>query len=187
MACFGLLTISFILCSVNQAADEVYYITTNSIDLCTIQPCLTLSQFAANSSYYLHSNTTLVFLPGTHYLSKIDLSLSSSVDNFAMKSENSTAEIKCTSYSHFHFSESQFIYITNLELIGCGGNLVKDIESIVIQNTKFKGVESSRTALEMIETTAEIVNSTFASNRKGSYRMCIWFGDSCALPGTKCR
>ena len=94
-----------------------------------------------------------------------------------MKSENSTAQIKCISYSHFHFSESQFIYITNLELVGCGGNLVKDVERFVIQNTKFKGVENSRTALEMIETTAEIVNSTFASNRKGSYRKCIQFGD----------
>ena len=187
MACFDLLTISLILCSVNQAAGEVYYITTNSTDLCTIQPCLTLSQFAANSSYYHHSNTMLVFLPGTHYLIKVNLTLSS-VDNFAMKSENSTAQIKCTSYSHFHFSESQCIYITNLELIGCGGNLVKDVESFVIQNTKFNGVESSRTALEMIETTAEIVNSTFVSNRNGSYRTCILFGDahmylSYPLPG----
>ena len=94
-----------------------------------------------------------------------------------MKSENSTAQIKCTSYSHFHFNESQFIYITNLELVGCGGNQVKDVESFVIQNTKFIGVESSRTALEMIETSAEFVNSTFVSNRNGSYRKCIQFGD----------
>ena len=98
------------------------------------------------------------------------------MDNFVMKSENLTAQIKCTSYSHFHFNESQFIYITNLELVGCGGNLVKDVEIFVIQNTKFKGVESS-TALNMIETTAEIINSTFVSNRNGSYRKCIQFGD----------
>ena len=145
MTCFALLTLSLILCSVNQAAGEVYYITTNSTDPCVIQPCPTLSQFAANSSYYLHSNTTLVFLPGTHYLSKVNLTLSS-MDNFAMKSENLTAQIKCTSYSHFHFSELQFIYITNLELIGCGGNQVKGVERFVIQNAKFKGVENSRTA-----------------------------------------
>ena len=54
---------------------------------------------------------------------------------------------------------------------------MKDVESFVIQNTKFKGVENSRTALEMIETTAEIVNSTFVSNRIGSYRTCIQFSD----------
>ena len=51
----------------NQAASEVYYVTTNSTDHCNVQlPCLTLSQFAVNSSHYLHSDTTLVFLPGTH-------------------------------------------------------------------------------------------------------------------------
>ena len=104
-----------------------------------------------------------------------------------MKSENLTAQIKCTSYSQFHFNESQFIYITNLELIGCGGNQVKYVKNLVIKNTKFKGVESSRTALEMIETTADIVNSTFVSNRNGSYRKCIQFGDgthkSVSFPG----
>ncbi|MCG8624643.1 MAG: hypothetical protein MJE68_21940, partial [Proteobacteria bacterium] len=65
MRLLGLFILSLILCSLNRtlAASEVYYIrATNSTDLCTVQPCLTLSQFAANSSHYLHSNTTLVFL-----------------------------------------------------------------------------------------------------------------------------
>ena len=161
MACFGLLTVLLILCSVNQATSEVYYITIQSTDLCATHTCLTLSQFAANSTHYLHSNTTLVFPPGTHYLSKVNLTLSN-VDNFVMKPKNSTAQIKCTSYSHFHFNESQFIYITNLEMIGCGGNQANYVESFVMKDAKFEGDENSGTALEMIETTAEIVNSTFA-------------------------
>ena len=126
MTHFGLLTLSLVLCSLNQAASEVYYIITTSTDLCTVQPCLTLSQFAANSSHYLHSNTTLVFFPGTHYLSTVNLTLSN-VENFIMKSENSIAQIKCTSYSHIHFSHSKYIQITNLEFIGCGGNHVKHL------------------------------------------------------------
>ena len=75
MSHFGLLTLSLVLCSLSQAAaSEVYYITANSTDHCTVEPCLTLSQFAANSNHYLHSdNTTLVFLPGTHYLNTVDL------------------------------------------------------------------------------------------------------------------
>ena len=104
-----------------------------------------------------------------------------------MKPKNSTAQIKCTSYSHFHFNESQFIYITNLEMIGCGGNQANYVESFVMKDAKFEGDENSGTALEMIETTAEIVNSTFVSNRKGSYRKCIQFGDdtywSVSFPG----
>ena len=49
---------------------------------------------------------------------------------------------------------------------------MKHVEEFVVQNTTFKGQENSGTALELIETTAQIVNSTFVSNRKGSYRKC---------------
>ena len=162
---FGLLTLSLVICSLNQAASEVYYIKTTPTDLCTgMCDSLALTELAA--FYDLHSNTTLVFLPGTHYLRTV-LALSN-VDNFVMKSENSKAQIKCTSNSHIHFNQSQHIRITNLEFIGCGGNQVTHVEEFVIQDTTFKGKDNSGTALELIETTAQIINSTFESNRKGS-------------------
>ena len=112
MTCFGLLILSLVHCSLDQAASEIYYIiTTNSTDLCTKQSCLTLSQFATHSNHYLHSNNMLIFLPaGIHYLNKVNLTLSN-VDNFVMMYENSTAQIKCTSCSHFHFSQSQYIQL----------------------------------------------------------------------------
>ena len=43
------------------------------------------------------------------------------------------------------------------------------VEEFVVEGTKFEGQESSGTALELIKTTAQIVRSTFLSNRKGSY------------------
>ena len=89
-----------------------------------------------------------------------------------MKSENSTAQIKCTNYSHIDFSQSQYILITNLEFVGCGGNQVKYIEGFMVQNAKFTGEENTRTVLILIETVAQIINSTFVSNKKGSYREC---------------
>ena len=92
-----------------------------------------------------------------------------------MKSENSTAQIKCTNDSCMHFSQSQYIHITNLEFIGCGGNLVEEVEEFMVQNAKFEGQENSGTALELVETTAQIVNSTFVSNRNGSHRECVLF------------
>ena len=167
------LIVLIILCSLrlNQAASEVYYITTNSTDHCNVQlPCLTLSQFAINSSHYLHSNTTLVFLPGAHHLSEVNLTVSN-VEEFVMKSESLTVKIKCTSDSSMYFSQSHSIHITNLEFIGCGGNQVKNIEEFLVNSTKFEGQENSKTALELIETSSRIVNSTFVSNRKGSYRI----------------
>ena len=184
MAHFGVLILFIVLCSrTHQAASEIYYITAN---LCTVQPCLTFSQFAANSSHYLHSYTTLVFLPGTHYLTTVNLVLSN-VENFTMKSDNSTAQIKCASDSHIYFSQSQCIHITNLEFIGCGGNQVKHVEELVVEYTTFEGEENSGTALELIETTARIFNSIFSLNRKGSYRHCPVYFDpkqySCLVDG----
>ena len=174
MTHFNLLTLFVIICSLNQAAGEVYYITTNSTDLCTAQPCLTLSQFAANSSHYLHSNTTLVFVPGMHYLSEINLTLSN-VDNIVLMSENSTAQIECGSDSHIHFNQSQNVHITNLWFIACGGNQVSHVEEFLVKGTMFEGQDNSETALELIETIAQIVNCTFISNRRGSYRLCLWY------------
>ena len=169
-----LLSLLVILCSLNHAASEVYNITNSTDPQYTVQlePCLTLSQFVANLSRYLNSsNTTLVFLPGTHYLSTGNLILSD-MDYFAMKSENSKAQIKCTNDSHIHFSQSSRIHITNLEFIGCGGNQVRQVEQFAIKDAKFEGQGNSGMALELIGTTAQILNSIFVSNRNGSYRQC---------------
>ena len=150
MGHFGLLTLLAVLCSLNGVIGEVYYITVNSNDLCTVQPhCLTLSQFAANSSRYLHSdNTTLIFLSGTHHLSNVNLTLSN-MKNFTMKSENSAALIKCTNDSSMHFSQSQSIYITDLKFIGCGGNQITQVKEFLVTDTTFEGQENSGTALEL--------------------------------------
>ena len=91
-----------------------------------------------------------------------------------MKSENSAARIKCTNDSSMHFSQSQNIHITDLEFIGCGGNQVMQVKEFLVTDTTFEGQENSGTALELIGTIgAHIVNSTFVSNRFGSYRESV--------------
>ena len=45
----------------------------------------------------------------------------------------------------------------------------------MVKHTKFKGQENSGTALNLIEITAQIINSTFLSNRKGLYKKCFIF------------
>ena len=169
------LCLVFILCCLTQAAGDIYYITPNEhTDSCT-ESCLTLSQFAANSSDIVYSNTTLamVFLPGTHYLNTANLTLSN-VENIAMESESFSAQIVCSYYHNIHFSLSQLIHISNLEFIGCGGFQVKSVEEFMVRDTIFRGRDNSGTALELIDITAvQIVDSTFSSNRVGSYRACI--------------
>ena len=163
-------SLAFLFFFLNQTASEAYHIcfTANSTltDLCTT-PCLTLSEFAANLShhYIFYSNTTLLFLPGTHYLT-VNVSISN-LKNFSMTSESMTAQVVCRNYSHVHFNHSQYISISNLEFIGCGGNHVEHVEKFLVKNTMFNGQNISSTALEIIETATQIVNSTFKFNRKG--------------------
>ena len=176
MSHLGLLTLSLFLCFLSRrAAGEVFYITITdhgvggAVSSTDCSTAVTLSQFATNSSQYLRSNTTLVFFPGTHNLSNVNLTLSN-VDKFVMKSENSMAQIKCAYGSSMYFYQSRYIHITNLEFIGCGGNQVSQVEEFVVEDAKFKGQENSGTSLELIRTRARIVNSSFISNRKGTYR-----------------
>ena len=161
MSHFGPSALFLVLCSINQAASDVYYITTNSTDFCTVQPCLILSQFAANSSHYLNSKTTVVFLPGSHHLTTVNLTLTSA-DKFVMKSEaGSIAQIQCTNGLSIHFIQLQYVDIDNLQFIGCGGNQVKDVEEFVVEDTKFEGQENSGRALKLVETTAKIDQQHF--------------------------
>ena len=79
----------FLLSSLNLAASEVYHIRTNSTShKLRTAPCVTLSEFTTNFSYR-YFNTTLVFLPGIHYLT-VNLSISNA-DNVFMTSEGISA------------------------------------------------------------------------------------------------
>ena len=62
---------------------------------------------------------------------------------------------------------------------------MRHVEEFVVEDTNFKGQENSGTALELIETTAQIVNSTFLSNRKGLFRKCaiVYPGYGCLSDG----
>ena len=98
-----------------------------------------------------------------------------------MNSENTTAQIVCTNYSHnFHFSQLQYIHIANLEFIGCRGNRVQSVEELTVCNALFRGLGISKrssqqwlianSALVLFETRAQVINSTFVSNRGGTVR-----------------
>ena len=161
-------------CFLSQVASVEYHITTASAtDACPSQPCLTLAQFLARSSHFLRSNVVLVFGPGTH-----NLTTGLTVSNLRNVSMTSNSQqmipvIRCHSISlgyyssNITFSHSQDIHITNLEFIGCGGNQMVNVDNFVILNSTFRGQGYSGTALELVNTTAQIVNCTFSSNTNG--------------------
>ena len=156
----------FLFYSLNHVTTEEYFIKANSTNLCT-PPCMTLTQFFTNFSHSFKPNVTLILNPGRHY---INISaIVSNLTQFSMTSRHLTAQIACTSsYSQIIISHSLNIHITNLEFIGCGGNQLLNVNNFIVRETTFKGQENSGTALELIESTAQIINCTFLSNRQGA-------------------
>ena len=151
--------------------EVMYYITPSPSDPCLEKPCLTLSQFATNTSKYLDSNTTMIFLPGNHNL---DTNLTvAKVESFMILS-NSTSmvyaiftfdtKITCKQSTMFKFNSVSHLHISGIEFIRCGGNRIESVGNFALQNSGFYGQRANRTALELVESTATIVSCFFISN-----------------------
>ena len=167
-----LLTLVFLLVGAVSAQTKVHYITPSPDIPCPEDhsACLTLSQFAANSSKY-SGHISLILLPGNHTLNR-ELTLSGA-DNFSMASQgNKTVMIECPSqYEQFIVNETTFATIKALRFIGCGGNTVTRVEELVVEDTIFQGVEGEGrgTALVLNEVNfTKIRECSFISNTPGN-------------------
>ena len=164
-----LLTLLFLLVGAVTAQSEVQYYITPSLDSpCPEDPCLTLSQFAANSSNCT-GNVSLIFLSGNHSLdSQLNVS---GADSFSMKPrDNELVTVECKSQSgQFVVYETTFASIKCLHFNGCGGNTVTKAKELLVEDTIFQGVKEGRgTALVLNEVNfAEIIGSSFISNTPG--------------------
>ena len=166
MSAFNLLLL-VLLFFCDQATTVTYYITS---DICS-QPnhsCLTLSEFAVDSSRHFDPNTTLIFLPGMHSL-QINISISDA-DSLTLQSENVCPSVTCENDSFMSFNSIELIHIKNMKFIGCGGNVFESVRQFLLQNSRFEGKDASLTAFELIHTAAQIVNSTFIDNKMGTIR-----------------
>ena len=154
------------------------FITPSSSMPCSVKPCLTLSQFAQNSSSWLSLNTTLIFLAGNHTLNtKLSISNISKLymlTNFTF-SLRGTHVISCKPRVSFNFENITKVWIKGLKFIGCGSNTFSLIKNFTIENSTFQGQNNSGTALDTTETNLTIVNSLFVSNRIGR---CLIIFDS---------
>ena len=165
-----LLTLVLLMVGAVSAQSNVHYHITPSPDIpCPINPCLTLSQFAANSSNYT-GHVSLIFLPGNHTLNR-ELILSGA-HNFSMESQvNEMVTIECLSQSgRFIVYDTTFAAIKGLHFIGCGGNTVTTVEKLVVKDTIFQGVEGEGrgTALVLNEVNFTIIiECSFVSNTHG--------------------
>ena len=178
--CFAFTTylLLFLLVCADSAHSQAHYHIRPSLSVhCPGDPCLTLAQFASDSTNYLgnETNISLSFLPGYHTLHR-ELSLSHA-ESFTMTvydiGGSGSVFVECGRLSpgsgRFNISETTFATIKGLYFIGCGGNRVSRVEQFIVEDTIFEGAEGRGTALVLNEvTTASIARSSFLSNTHNS-------------------
>ena len=135
--CSPLLWLLVLPCLVNG---EVYYVTPTANTSCPDEPCLTISEYAAQPHQYFNSTTTMLFLEGEHLLST-DLSFK----NFSMVKFNSigVASIICLDGAHFAFMNAASVGLSNLELLGCNGNVISNVHQFVLHNCNVQGLANT--------------------------------------------
>ena len=165
-----------LLC-LNFSQGEIVYISPSPSSYVNIRSklCFSLDELATNTSW-LESDTTLIFLPGTHTLS-IELSIINVSSLSLLKLVESTSLLEksslksvvtCQLNASFYFYNVIYISISGLELVGCRLHAVL-IKQLLIKSVTFQGKNDSGTALEIITTNASILNSTFTYNRIGRF------------------
>ena len=169
--CICNLSLFFLIYYAGSVNGQVhYYITPSPSVPCPGDHCLTLPQFAANSTSYLSNISLRVsFLPGNHSLNgEFSLSHADNVSMTKVIGGNESVFVECGSQSgRFNISEIRFALIKNLHFIGCGGNRVSKVEQFKVQDAIFEGVEGRGTALVLNEViNAIITRSSFLSNTR---------------------
>lgn len=164
----GALLISILLFgNVDHMSCKVHYIIPSNGHPCDADSCLTLSQFAYNSTSLIDSNTTLLITGGNHYLDK-EIAVSN-VERFTMLSTNGTSitSINCNTCSNLTFTNIGHVQIYDLTIIGCGNSSFSMVNQLTIQQSRF--LNSTGTSIRIINgTNANITGTFFSSNIIGT-------------------
>ena len=102
--------------------------------------CLTLAQFASNSSKYLTNTTTLIFTPGRHTI-EVELAIKN-IHSFSMltKTNPSTpTEIVCYGHAKFTFSNISTVNVSGFRFSGCTGNQILSVGQFHLKKSTFYG------------------------------------------------
>ena len=103
-------------------ADSVLYVRPSPLVPCPAEPCHTLSDYAHNVSHYFTSNTTLIFLSGTHELdTNLTVSGFTSLQLLGNTSEPTSCKVVCTQPAHVNVSNVAHVVISALSFSSCGG------------------------------------------------------------------
>lgn len=162
--CFAVTT-SCLNISFSEEESDVIYITPINVQ-CPSESCLTLSQFAQNTTL---EHKLVVFLPGNHNLdTEIVVA---NISKVFMIPNSSLVTIHCQNMTYFKFYKIKYLLIMGLNFIGCANNKVISVNQCMIQDSVFLSQQniSGGTALDILLSNTEINNCSFVNNF-GSYR-----------------
>ena len=152
---------------------EIFHIKESEESFCPyLDTCLTLAQFTDSSNEYIQWNTTLILMPGTHYLNEV-FSVTN-VGRFEIlaldyyntsEQENGSVHIVCNSEAFFEFLLCDSVHFTQVTFIDCGGNIVSIVGTFFLYNSTVIGQNITKSAFTFDYTHQVIIdNSYFISN-----------------------
>ena len=126
-----------------STAGLTLYVTPDTHTDCPGQPCKILAQYVQNTHEYFKNDTTMLFLPGQHYL---NFSIAIKLDNFTMignftsigktSSNWSVSKIECKQNSSgFAFFNASRIHIENITFAHCSHNLTSRVRAALAFDT----------------------------------------------------
>ena len=166
------LLILILLGLTQEGENVVYFIRPTGSDHypASEQPCLNLSEFASNHGN--DRNITLSMLPGNHSL-VINISLSNFQTLEMCPHDFNAIIVTCELSSHFTFESAELVSIRRMTFIGCGDNLVRNVNQVILQETTLQGRNGTGTSLTLINSTAEIDHSSFIGNQFGTVQESV--------------
>ena len=140
-----------------------------------LDTCLILAQFTDNSNEYIQWNTTLILLPGTHYLNEV-LSVTNvsrfeilALDYYStFEQENGSVHIVCNSEAFFEFLLCDSVHFTQVTFINCGGSIVSNVGTFSLYNSTLIGQNITKSAFTFNYTHQVIINNSYFISNRGS-------------------
>ena len=146
------------------------------------QPCLSLDQLATHSGW-VDSNTTLIFLPGIHRLESNSKVFVFNIHFLQLTSDSSFTEsqssIACERDTSVTIHDVSHVSLSRLNFLGCEF-IVFSVEQLLIDSSTFQGESDSKTALLVVDTNVNLINTSFLFNRVGT---CAQTHNSFTLAG----
>ena len=165
-----LLFVSFQLCVV---LCEVHYIIPSDREPCSVEVCLTLSQFAENSIHNVDlNNITLFIIGGNHDLdNEISLSNKEQISILSLNDSIEGSIVTCCIHNARFSLLDCYAHtgtgILGTEFVGCDSNIIR-VEQAFIINSKF--LNSSQSPLTILDSHVNMESTSFSSNTNGKHR-----------------